>query len=69
MEPEETQITGGTKNQTKPSAPALPTRDDFPSTTAVMIPVYDADKTYNVGDKVMKDGSKRVFDGFGWAAG
>ena len=69
MEPEETQITGGTKNQTKPSAPALPTRDDFPSTTAVMIPVYDADKTYNVGDKVMKDGEKRVFDGFGWAAG
>ena len=69
MEPEETQITGGTKNQTKPSAPALPTRDDFPPTTAVMIPVYDPDKTYNVGDKVMKDGQKRVFDGFGWAAG
>ena len=31
MEPEKTQITGGTKNQTKPSAPAQPTKEEFDS--------------------------------------
>jgi len=70
MSPDDHQITGGTKNQTKPSTPAQPTKDDFPKPTkADMIPVYDPNKTYNVGDKVMRNGQKRVFDGMGWAAG